>query len=95
MMLDVWRNMFVMWGSGGQLGIMRMRLGIIPVQFFVTAPDFIAISAKNERSSIKGQAFLDDQAVALGKKDLTGYCNHPRAPADDNQRRRNNKRESL
>ena len=53
-MFDSWRNVLVMWVGTGQSGLVRMRLRIIPVQYFAIAPDLVAVLADlpGERSKV-------------------------------------------
>lgn len=53
MMFDVWRNMFMVKMGTGQLRNIGMWLGIIPIHFFLTPPDFIPISVNQNSARIQ------------------------------------------
>ena len=72
-----------------------MRLGVVPVQLLASAPNLVAIARENKRPSVKGQAFLNDQPIVIGKNDLARYSDHPCTTANHNQCRGYNGKELL
>jgi len=61
-MLDIWRYMFMMGMGALQTWFMRMRLGIVPVEFFITLPNLVTIPVQDNGIALIQQAFPNDNA---------------------------------
>jgi hypothetical protein len=71
MMLDVWRNVLVMGMSALEKWVIGMRLRIIPIQFPVAVPDFIAVPIDYYRQTIIDEPFAYYQPNVVIKEKLT------------------------
>jgi hypothetical protein len=63
--LDVGRNMLVVWMCALQIRVVRMRLRIVPVELAFSLPDLIAVAVDQSRQAIEHQALTDYQANVL------------------------------
>ena len=71
MMLDVWRNVLVMGMSALEKWVIEVRLRVIPIQFLVASPDFIAVPIDYHRQTIIYEPFAHYQSNFVAKEKLT------------------------
>lgn len=71
MMLDVWRNVLVMGMSALEKWVIGVRLRVIPIQFLVVSPDFIAVLIDYHRQTIIDEPFAHYQSNSVIKEKLT------------------------
>ena len=63
--------MLVMRMRRGQFGNMRMRLWIVPIQFFFAMPNFVTVASNHNVAFCKVNNFADSKPVGIGKHNLT------------------------
>jgi len=69
MMFDVRRNVLVMRMRTGKFWYVRMRLGIVPEDFFGVLPNLIAIRPNKNAVIVAGQSlFYDNSPSCLERK---------------------------
>ena len=72
-MLDVWRNVLMVWMRGLEGWIIGMGLRIVPVEFLFPVPHFIAIPIDQHWQPPKHQPFSNHKTDLCVKPDLARY----------------------
>ncbi len=92
MMFDIGWDVLVMRMGGCQCWIVRMSLRVIPIQFLVVPPYFVAITAQSRGNNIKAHDFYDLQAhsgikvkSALNRCYIAGLTNDGESSFSDNR----------
>ena len=69
-LLDVGRNMLVMRMRGCQQRLIRVRLGVVPIQFLAILPDFVALPVNYCWQPVVEDALTEHQTEAMRKEQL-------------------------
>jgi len=64
-----------------------MRLRVVPVELFVTSPDFITVPLDEEWTSIEDEPLQDDEPDIVVEKDLSRYTSESMSAAYEGQGR--------
>lgn len=84
MVFDVWRDMFMVRVGFGQGWVIRMLLGIVPIELLLTLPHFITIIHNAPRARSKRKFLTHHQAVMVNFYIAHQYGNG-RTPANNCQ----------
>ncbi|MBK1720517.1 hypothetical protein CKO27_23385 [Thiocystis violacea] len=87
MMLDIRMDVPVVRMRGGEVGIIRVRLRVVPVEQLAILPDLIAILANPAWRVLESQPFAHVQADALVEFQLASQDRHGRAATNHHQGR--------
>gem|GEM_PF-3645597 len=78
--------MLVMRMRGYQRGVIRVRMGVVPVQLFAATPDLVAVTGKPGRDQIKTYNFQYAQAKIVMEEHVTLNRGYITGLTDDGKR---------
>lgn len=94
-MFNVWGNVFMMRVRALENWIVRVRLGIVPVQFLLTLPNLVTIPVYDGRHTMKENSLPHNKPNVLVKPQLPGYAGQRCSSTDERHCRASHRGELL
>jgi hypothetical protein len=79
------RNMLVMRMGALQMGVVGVRLWVVPVQPLFSLPDLITVTIDAKRQAVEDEPFEDDEPDVVIEVDLTSYTGKRVPTANERQ----------